>query len=132
MKPTPTRPRRAVAFVGYRVDEGVIVLRLFADGTASELPPRTDLRLHSPDGFEWGYRGSGPTQLALAILVELLGESPGGLDMAQDLYQDFRVAVVGRWPSSSWSITAGEIDEWIETWRGYQLAEAAAAEGGAA
>ena len=25
---------------------------------------------HSPDGFNWGYAGSGPAQLALAILLE--------------------------------------------------------------
>ncbi len=25
---------------------------------------------HSPDGFAWGYSGSGPAQLALAILLE--------------------------------------------------------------
>ena len=25
---------------------------------------------HSPDGFNWGYGGSGPSQLALAILLE--------------------------------------------------------------
>ncbi|MCK4554525.1 hypothetical protein KAU19_06245, partial [Candidatus Parcubacteria bacterium] len=25
---------------------------------------------HSPDGFAWGYGGSGPAQLALAILIE--------------------------------------------------------------
>lgn len=27
------------------------------------------LRNHSPDGFAWGYAGSGPAQLALAILL---------------------------------------------------------------
>lgn len=26
---------------------------------------------HSPDGFNWGYGGSGPSQLALAVLLEL-------------------------------------------------------------
>ena len=29
---------------------------------------------HSPSGFEWGYLGSGPAQLALAILCDYLGE----------------------------------------------------------
>lgn len=28
-------------------------------------------RIHSPDGFAWGYAGSGPSQLALAICLEL-------------------------------------------------------------
>lgn len=27
------------------------------------------VRNHSPDGFSWGYAGSGPAQLALAILL---------------------------------------------------------------
>jgi len=27
---------------------------------------------HSPDGFSWGYRGSGPSQLSLAIVVEAI------------------------------------------------------------
>lgn len=26
---------------------------------------------HSPDGFNWGYGGSGPAQLALAVLLKL-------------------------------------------------------------
>jgi hypothetical protein len=26
---------------------------------------------HSPDGFNWGYGGSGPAQLALAVCLEL-------------------------------------------------------------
>lgn len=28
------------------------------------------LRNHSPDGFAWGYNGSGPSQLALAVLLK--------------------------------------------------------------
>ena len=37
------------------------------------LNPRLDLYNHSPTGFEWGYCGSGPAQLALAIS----GRPPG-------------------------------------------------------
>jgi hypothetical protein len=33
------------------------------------LDPRNDLFNHSPDGFEMGYGGSGPSQLSLAILA---------------------------------------------------------------
>ena len=37
-----------------------------------ELLPRRsqELRNHSPDGFAWGYEGSGPAQFALALLLE--------------------------------------------------------------
>ena len=31
-------------------------------------------RIHSPDGFAWGYGGSGPSQLALAILDSMTGD----------------------------------------------------------
>lgn len=39
-------------------------------------------RNHSPDGFAWGYGGSGPAQLALAVMLEVKGEAFG--------YQDFK------------------------------------------
>jgi hypothetical protein len=39
---------------------------------------RLDLRNHSPSGFEWGYGGSGPAQLALALLADCLGDDPVG------------------------------------------------------
>ena len=37
----------------------------------SRLDPKPSQRAynHSPDGFNWGYAGSGPAQLALAILL---------------------------------------------------------------
>ncbi len=40
---------------------------------------------HSPEGFNWGYGGSGPAQLAYAICHELYGK-----DTAQRVYQDFK------------------------------------------
>lgn len=47
---------------------------------------------HSPDGFNWGYGGSGPAQLALAICLELFGSANG--------YQDFKWAIVANLPKS--------------------------------
>lgn len=41
--------------------------------TDRPLDPRTDLRNHSPDGFEWGYHGSGPAQLAIALIADAIG-----------------------------------------------------------
>lgn len=37
---------------------------------------------HSSDGFNWGYGGSGPAQLALAVMLEITGRSEG--------YQNFK------------------------------------------
>ncbi len=40
---------------------------------------------HSPDGFEWGYEGSGPAELALNLLHYWYGKN-----IAEDHYQDFK------------------------------------------
>lgn len=42
-----------------------------------------NIRNHSPEGFNWGYSGSGPAQLALAICIELFGPNK-----AREIYQD--------------------------------------------
>lgn len=44
---------------------------------------------HSPDGFMWGYGGSGPAQLALAILLELIPA-----DKARQHYQEFKTKLI--------------------------------------
>lgn len=51
------------------------------------------IRNHSPDGFNWGYGGSGPAQLALAILLEYLP-----VKYATKLYQDFNFKFVASLP----------------------------------
>ena len=50
-------------------------VRVTVDGRP--LDPRLDLRVLSASGFEWGYDGGGPGQLALAILADQFpGASP--------------------------------------------------------
>lgn len=43
--------------------------------------------LHSADGFEWGYAGSGPADLALSILADALGERPTSADLYAGVFQ---------------------------------------------
>ena len=77
------------------------------DGQKSEpLPLRLDLFNHSPTGFSWGYGGSGPAQLALALLADALGDD----DQAIRLHQCFKFKVVACWPEEErWWITAEQI-----------------------
>lgn len=58
------------------------------------LSARHDLRNHSPDGFAWGYGGSGPAQLALAICADALEHDQRALMV----YQYFKDRVVARFP----------------------------------
>lgn len=60
------------------------------------LSPKASQRVrnHSPDGFAWGYGGSGPAQLALAILLA------AGLnaEQATRVYQDFKFEFIAKLP----------------------------------
>ena len=74
--------------------------------TCQPLPLRLDLFNHSPTGFSWGYAGSGPAQLALALLADALGDD----DRATRLHQAFKFKVVACWPEGErWWITADQI-----------------------
>lgn len=56
---------------------------------------------HSPDGFSWGYGGSGPSQLALAILLE------AGLsdEEATRLHQSFKWEFIAALPQhKDWTL----------------------------
>jgi hypothetical protein len=74
------------------------------------LNPRLDLWNHSPTVFEWGYGGSGPAQLALALLADHLAND----DVAITLYQDFKRAVVALLPHRGWTLTSQQIQHTVE------------------
>jgi hypothetical protein len=78
---------------------GVVAL---ADGRP--LPPRTDLYNHSPTGFEFGYAGSGPAQLALALLADCVGEA-----LALEFYQEFKWAVIAQQTGNTFTLTERDI-----------------------
>jgi hypothetical protein len=74
------------------------------------LDPRFDLWGHSPTGFEWGYGGSGPAQLALALLADHTGDD----EEAVTLHQDFKRLVVARLPFRGWELTGAQMDSWLQ------------------
>jgi len=81
-----------------------------ADGTAKANVPHAFVR-HSPDGFEWGYGGSGPAELALNILSAMIGKESaekGGL------YQKFKFEFLADLPFDGGTIKAADIEEWLK------------------
>jgi Family of unknown function (DUF6166) len=74
------------------------------------LETRLDLLSHSPTGFEWAYGGSGPAQLALALLADHLRND----EEAVLLHQEFKAVVVARLPYRGWELTSKELDTWLE------------------
>jgi hypothetical protein len=69
------------------------------------LDPRTDLVNHSPTGLEWGYGGSGPAQLALALLADAV---------AFDHYQDFKADVVAALDGDEWAIDVATVENYLD------------------
>lgn len=69
-------------------------------------------RNHSPDGFAWGYAGSGPSQLALAILLELT-DDPG---FAQKHYRDFKFEFIATLadPGEEYELDEEAVNDWIQ------------------
>ncbi|MDD1662935.1 MAG: DUF6166 domain-containing protein [Methanomicrobiales archaeon] len=67
-----------------------------------------------PSEFNWGYIGSGPAQLALALLVDTTGDP----EVAKRHHQDFMWQVIAGFPTNkTWAITDYEIRAWL----GHQL-----------
>lgn len=86
--------------------EGVVM----ADGR--RLDPARSLRVwaHSPTGFAWGYGGSGPAQLALALLLDV------GLpkDLAIELHHPLLWDHVRTWISASpFSFSGSKLLRWV-------------------
>ncbi len=87
--------------------------RVWLDGKEL-LPDRSQrIRNHSPDGFCWGYGGSGPAQLALAVLLEIAPDEETALreyqtfkrELIATLAEDFEVAF--SWPREEKGVVDG-------------------------
>ncbi len=82
-----------------------------------KLPPRLDVRNHSPTGFAWGYGGSGPAQLALALLLYEYGDEE--LERVERIYQLFKFRVIDRLPQDEdWKLTSDQIREIVDELEG--------------
>jgi hypothetical protein len=76
------------------------------DGTRKRpLRIRLDLENHSPTGFNWGYGGSGPAQLAVALLADATGNDL----QAVELHQEFKRLRIAPIADDEWELTREEI-----------------------
>src|SRR5262245_31883408 len=94
-----------------------------SDGRRRSLPLRLDLDNHSPTGFNWGYGGSGPAQLALALLADAFGDD----DLAVFWHQEFKRKWVSLLPDE-WASDEASIrkillgircqcrEKWLQQW----------------
>ena len=117
--PTLTLPQRSDrVYRGVRHADGSCAVTVEESSSSSPtpeaakvsrpLPLHLELGNHSPTGFAWGYGGSGPAQLALAILMDATGETT----LALRHYQNFKFSFVADW-EDSWHITQREIQSYV-------------------
>lgn len=105
-------------YVGVRGHEG---LRVFVEEETMRYP-LFHVAHHSPTGFEAGYGGSGPADLALSILADYFGERPSrkqlyhGEPRCWKFHQGFKWAFVAKFPrDKEWRLPADEIRVWLFT-----------------
>jgi Family of unknown function (DUF6166) len=74
-------------YVGRRTKRGYKEVFIIGhDGDSRKLPLYRNLVNHSPDGFEWGFGGAGPAQLAFALCYNAIGD----IEIARTVYQEFK------------------------------------------
>ncbi len=86
------------------------IVEIEQNGRVAPLPlePSLEIADHSPDGFNWGYNGSGSAQLALGILYEVTGDA----ELARSYYQFFKADHVSRW-GERWEMSEREVRRWL-------------------
>jgi len=86
-----------------------VILERDSSGNATANIPHAVER-HSPNGFEWGYGGSGPAELALNILSAMIGH-----EAAQEngLYQRFKWDFIAHMPMEGGTIREEDIQKWL-------------------
>lgn len=87
--------------------DGSIFLERVPTGIRSNVPHKHVV--HSPTGFEFGYGGSGPADLALNILVKI--GVPFHLAMA--LHQDFKWEFIAPICGDITMIPLDKIEDWV-------------------
>jgi hypothetical protein len=104
--------------------EGVTCWRA-PDGTARSSIPQRHVH-YAPEGFDWGFGGSGPADLALNVLALFLPLAPEATSVAlRDgssvseaawaLHQEFKYDLIATLPRAGGDISAKTIRAWLIT-----------------
>lgn len=91
--PAPQYASMFLALPKIRLSGYVGTRQVFVNDQLLEPEQSLRLRRHSPDGFAWGYTGSAPAQLALALLLQWLP-----IPLAQSIYQTFKTLYIAPIP----------------------------------
>ena len=99
---------KLTVYAGFRHSCGIGHQLVAKDDDILSPMPSQKLHYYSPD-FNWGYGGAGPSQLALALLLDVTGDPAVSLPH----HQQFKWQFVSNW-GNTWSITSNEIRAWLQ------------------
>ncbi len=91
-------------YEGRRTIDGLVVT---VDGR--RLDEHYEVERFTKYGFEWTYEGASPQQLALAILVDHLGDKERAIRLSQPFMQKVIANL-----DNEWSLSAEEIDRALQ------------------
>jgi hypothetical protein len=103
--------RHLAVYTGIRTQKGTYVehmsptrgMTLFEPGPSQAVDNRSPV-------FEWGYGGSGPAQLAIAILLDFTGSEK----LAVKCFHDYKWQVIAKL-GDRWTITGPEVMAWLNS-----------------
>jgi len=108
-RPSVTTDSAETVYHGYRDPTAPVGQECTVTVDGEPLDFRYDLLSASRSGFEWGYGGSGPAQLAVVLLAHAFDG-----EIACDHYQRFKRDVVSKLPDMGWTLHAADIDAWYK------------------
>jgi hypothetical protein len=97
-------PKLGTFYHGERRGYGVVVEFWYVVNGEREIRPLRHIRRHSPSGFEWGSRGSGPAELALAICAHAVGVLP-----PIAVYQFVKADLIATITGDRWDLTTAQV-----------------------
>ncbi len=94
-------------FTGFRDDDGAVTVWYGLERI--DVADSLAVANHSPTGFAWGFGGSGPAQLALAMLLKVTDR-----DTAEKYHQQFKWDWLAQLPAEQhWQMMIAEAREWL-------------------
>jgi hypothetical protein len=92
-------------YTANRLETGITV---YVNGQLLYIEPSQAIHDHAPE-FEWAYGGSGPSQLALAILYDYTDDK----DLSLEHYEQFKWDFLAVAAFDGFVITSMDIDAWL-------------------
>lgn len=114
----------ALTYRGDRAPGSAQRLRVVGVQAGGRAEPLEHVVHYSPTGLEWGYPGAGPSDLALSLLADVIGDRTelrswlkrqAGRRVPESwrLHLAFRGDHVQRFATDAWELSRAEIETWI-------------------